>query len=757
MTMKKTISVLLAAVAAAVAQAAEINDPTEAADAMADALRLRLAEADGMKLHALVAGADGEGVALVGADAESASVVKRGSVMHPAVDGVRVSATVKSVSPAGVEIESSGGDKGVFLAGSFSPLPPPAETPPEFLRHLESEKVPIGVLMRLVSDRTGVNISVSGAASSKKVSIFLRNVSADAAVEEICRATGLWFRRDNGGGRVVRVTTMAEYAENLDTFREEKIELFTLLYPNVVEAASVIYGLYPDRTLVSLGEEEFEEDGEYDLSRRFRRFRAIDDNGNSQFMGMEAPQTTGSGSRTGSGTFSFSRGAAASRLTQWDQLRERMRRGGAADAARFAADDAALVNRAAAYGDTNLVDSVRARSEGAGANIFVSVSRRNMYGVDATLGADDAELMEEAWRSGDTNLLDRVKTQVTAASANIFVSMSRKNNMLVVRTSDVRVMDEIRAMVKKLDVPTPMVLMEVKVLELAVDDNYEASFQYSFNRGTHTVGHDGGDTPNVFADVMKSGQAAYDPTFAFKAIADNITAQITLLQQDGKVNTLATPTLLVANNEVARIFSGKEYPLVTGWRQGDTVVTESGIVQGNMTVEISKEDVGTMLLITPNINADKTVTLHLMQENSVVSPEKVEIPVDGGHGETKAIEYVESRSLTGTFIAKDGMTVMAGGLVKETEKETYWRTPVLGSIPLLGWLFRGTEKVKERTELVILIKPHVILTPMEGGKVSAELMEALSAHPAADGRDSLDVHKPAKKHDIGDDFENIIK
>ena len=78
-------------------------------------------------------------------------------------------------------------------------------------------------------------------------------------------------------------------------------------------------------------------------------------------------------------------------------------------------------------------------------------------------------------------------------------------------------------------------------------------------------------------------------------------------------------------------------------------------------------------------------------------------------------------------------------------------------MPLLGWLFRGTEKVKRRTELIVLIKPHVILTPMEGGKISSELMKALSAHPAADGRDTMGVHNPDKPHDPSDDVRNIIK
>jgi len=687
--------------------AASVPDPTVAADTMADVLRQRLVEAEEMKLTALAVGAAGEGVALLGADPARAIAVRHGSRLPQTVDGVNVEVSIKAVTALGVELATSDGRGGVFLPGSFTPLAAPLNPPPEFLSYLESEKVPIGTLMRLVSDQAGVNISVSDEAAKKTVSIFLRNVIADSAVEEICRATGLWFRREPDGG-VIRVMTMEEFSDNLNTFREERTEMFTLLYPNVVEVANVIYGLYPDRTLVSLGEEEFDEDAEYDMSRRFRRFRVLDDNGGAQFMSIMAPQASSTGSRSGGGDFSFSRGGATSRLSQWDQLRQRSRRG-------------------------------RLGSEGA-------------------LGADDAQIMEGARRTGDTNLLDQVRSQTTASSANIFVSMSRKNNMLVVRTSDVRVMDEIRGLVKRLDVPTPMVLMEVKVLELDVNDNYEATFSYSFNRGTHTVGHDSGNAANVLADVLQAGQSTFNPTFTFRVVSDNIDAQIKLLQQDGKVKTLATPTLLVANNEVSRIFSGKEYPLVSGWTPASAATSE-GVVVGSSkpTVQITKEDVGTMLLVTPNINADKTVTLHLLQENSEVSPEKVLIPVDGSTGEAAPVEYVESRSLAGTFIAKDGMTVVAGGLVKETEGETYWRTPVLGSIPLLGWLFRGTEKVKKRTELVVLIKPHVILTPMEGGKISSELMKVLSAHPAADGRDSMKVHKPMKPRNAVDDVSNIVK
>ena len=192
---------------------------------------------------------------------------------------------------------------------------------------------------------------------------------------------------------------------------------------------------------------------------------------------------------------------------------------------------------------------------------------------------------------------------------------------------------------------------------------------------------------------------------------------------------------------MSRIFSGSEYPIVKGVTAGETTTTEAGFVTHNSTVRLEWVDVGTMLLVTPSINADKTVTLRVIQENSEIPAEQVRVPLDGGKlNETTPIDIVESRSLAGTFVAKDGMTVMAGGLIRETWKEVYTRTPVLGSIPWIGFLFRGTEKQKRRTELVVLIKPHVISTPTEGGRISRELMEALSAHPAADGRANMGVH-----------------
>lgn len=694
-------------------------DPTVPHEAMAERLRSQVADSDALALHALVIGADGDGVALVGTSPAAARAVRRGSVIPVEVDGVRVDVEMKSVTADGVELAATASGRSVFLPGAHKPLPPPAQTNQvEFLRYLECSGVPVDRLMRLLSEQAGVNIATSEAASEKTVSIFLRNVSADVAVEEICRAAGLWFHRDRTRG-VIRVTTMDEFSDTLNCFREEATEMFTLHYPNVVEVASLIYGLYPDRTFLSLGEDEFNEDEEYDLSRRFRRFRVLEDNGGSQFLDMEPPQTSSSSSGSSSGTFSFSRGGAFNSMSQWEMLRRR--------------------------------------------------SRIGRQWAGRTVGFDDLRTLQMAQTAGNTNMVDQIVAQATASAPNIFVTISRRNNAIVVRTSDPNVMDQVRRIIKEFDVPTPMVLMEVKVLELNVTDDYEAGFTWNLtspDRGngvsTHSVGHAGDGVRNVTANAIQTGMNAVNPTFQFGLVSDYIASQIELMQKDGKVRTLATPTLLVANNEVSRIFSGKEYPLVSGWTAGESVTSDGGIVTTPSTVQIEKKDVGTMLLLTPNINADKTVTIRLLQENSAVSPEKVDIPVTGStteSGDVRSIEYVESRQITGTFVANDGMTVMAGGLIREQEEETYWRTPVLGSLPLLGWLFRGTEKAKVRTELVILIKPHVISTPVEGGRISRELMETLSAHPARDGRANMGVFigEENRPHDLKDDVRNVTE
>ena len=685
----------------------ERTDPTATPAALADALRAQLAEFRALTVQALAVGTDDDGVAILSAGASRAAlasaarsagaeelIVRAGSAIALETGSIPLRLVVKSVTAKGVEIEAPTLTEKLFIPGSFKAVAPTNSLPPAFLRYLECKELPIETLLRLIADQTGANLSASSKAAQEPISIFLRNVSADQAVEEICRTRGLWFRKDDASG-ITRVTTMDEYEENLASFREETTESFTLLYPNVFEVASVIYGLYPERVSLSLGEDEVLEDETRDISRRFERLNMISSSSGSSFMNNFGGGSGGSGG--GSGGYGSGAGGY----------------GGS-------------------YGGVSSYrNGVLQRS---GEN-RVDLRTRDAF---TKLTANDAKQVSELLKSAGSNSVDRALDTYREKSASIFVTASKRNNLLVIRTGDPQVMAEIRDLIRRLDVPTPMVLLEVRVLRLSINNDFSSSFEYELNQ-TYNKNASPIDATAGFPGFNPLAAAARTDSMSFQILSDHLNVRIQMLEKTGNVKTLATPTLLTANSEVSRLFIGEERPMVRNI-SSETVVNNENVVTTPQT-QTELQPVGTMLLLTPNINADRTVTLRLLQENSEILKNDATIPVVSSAGvvQNVPIDVVSSRSVSGTFVAKDEMTVAVGGLIEEKDEVQESKIPFLGNLPYLGFFFKSSQKVKTRSELILLIKPHVISTPAEGEAISRRLMESLSAHPAADGRPSLDI------------------
>ncbi len=690
------------------ASAATAADPTQPSPALSDALRTRIDSPEDLSIRALVVGPSGEGAALLGTRDFTSPPVRRGSVIHHEIDGIALPLAVQSITPEGVTLSNLGTpDTPFFLPGGFTPLPPPDQppasapaasesgsgrsvghslppsppspsSPAPLLRYIELTRVPLSSALRLIADQSGANLSASASTADTPVSILLRNVTPETAVAEICRAAGLWHRRDPATG-IIRVTSLAEYEDSLSSFREEQTETFTLLYPNVLEVAAIVCGLYPERTLLSLGDERILDGEKDDIAKRFERFNLLADS-TSGIMPLTPSAASASSSSTADGTIAFN-GGRVSVVPPLPRLAP-------AEAARLSA-------------------------------------------------------AEEA----DPEAFGRDLDTLRARTANIFLTVSRKNGILVVRTSDAKALDDIRALVRRLDVPTPMVLLEVKILELALDDGFTSSFEYQFSQDYNTKSPDSSklvQTLTGFPGLDPLSTDARNDSFAFRLLSSHLQMRIQMLETEGKAKTLATPLLLTANNEVSRLFIGEERPMVRN-------ITSQTIANGDTTItvpqtEFDLQNVGTMLLITPNINPDRTVTLRLLQENSTIIKDGATIPfysaTDGGLIQNVPIDVVSSRSITGTFIAKDDLVTAVGGLVKETESLQESRIPILGRIPLLGWLFRSTEKVTQRTELIVLIRPHILTTPTTSETVTRDLLTPLSAHPARDARPSLTPPPP---------------
>ncbi len=556
------------------------------------------------------------------------------------------------------------------------PSPPPAERTGSLadldavIELLDLREAPLEDALRMLSEESGVNLIASESASKKPVSAFLQGMSIRDAIEAIALSNGLWYRIDEES-RLVRIMSNEEFQRDLKEFRDQRTTVFTLLFPNAFDIAAALRNLYGDRVRMSLDRDLLYDQYE-ELSQRLRRFDLFDER--TQGQGVFGNQSTIlSGQSFQNGQQNFGLLSSLSPDSGWDRGRPER------------ASDAPLED----------------------------------------LGAAQIRALDELARSGeDPGALD----QMEGEEPTIFVTVMRRTNTLVVRSADSAAMDDIERLVKTLDVPTPQVLLEVKILNLDLGDDFSSAFNFLFS--------DGKSAASFTQGLIDTDADAEDPNaFLFRFVDEHFRARIELLEQDNRVTTLATPLLLVANNEVARLFVGEERPLVRAV-SSQTIVTESSTTTApTNTIEI--RPVGTTLLLTPNVNADRTVTLRVLQETSQVREGAATIPVilSNGTVEQQPIDVVATRNLTGTVVAKDGLTLAIGGLIEEDVGSLRSGVPLLMDLPILGALFRRETKTRSHRELLLLIRPYVLFTSAEGTAISRQLTEELSRHPVGfDGR-----------------------
>jgi general secretion pathway protein D len=216
-----------------------------------------------------------------------------------------------------------------------------------------------------------------------------------------------------------------------------------------------------------------------------------------------------------------------------------------------------------------------------------------------------------------------------------------------------------------------------------------------------------------------------------------------VLEDEGRVTSVATPILLVSNNEVSKVFVGEERPIVVDVDTETVLNNNVAVTQVNPVIET--RNVGTTLMITPNINSDRTVQLRILQESSAISPNTATIPISTGDGDIQNfdVDVVDTKHVTGTVIAKDQLTLAVGGLIEERVEDSEVGIPILKDIPILNILFSNKVARKSRTELVILIRPTVVTTPEDAERASRYRLEALSIHPYRFGKeDSLETFHP---------------
>jgi general secretion pathway protein D len=282
--------------------------------------------------------------------------------------------------------------------------------------------------------------------------------------------------------------------------------------------------------------------------------------------------------------------------------------------------------------------------------------------------------------------------------------------------------------IKTLDKRRRQVYVEAMIVEARVDKLQELGTRWrataTHNGEPIAVGGFGNINPGTIVDIITGltgfsagGMGNFldipvtaisgDGTITSQTLtAPGFAALFSLEEFKNAINVLSTPQILTSDNEEAEIFVGENVPFISQ-RERDVVTTNTVLNS------IERTDAGIILNITPQITEGDYVRLDIYQEISAVEDASDEILTTVGPTTTK-------RATKTSVIVKDGRTVVIGGLMQEREEKSVSKVPLMGDIPILGWLFKFNRVSRNKTNLLVFLSPHIVKESDELAQVTGD-------------------------------------
>jgi general secretion pathway protein D len=255
---------------------------------------------------------------------------------------------------------------------------------------------------------------------------------------------------------------------------------------------------------------------------------------------------------------------------------------------------------------------------------------------------------------------------------------------------------------RKLDVPPYQVLIEAAITEVTLTDDLRFGVQWNFQTGDSNFALSEGTGPSPTRIL---------PGFSYFLSGNNISAALNALEERTNVKVVSAPKLVVLNNQTASLQVGDQVPIQT--QSAQSVENPNAPIVN----AIEYRDTGVILKVTPRVNAGGLVLLDIAQEVSDISSRSVQ-------GISSPI--ISTRRVSTTVAVQDGQVITLGGLFRDANSFGKNGLPILSRIPILGGLLFGNQKnTQNRTELIILIKPHVLRTADDARAVTEELRAKL--------------------------------
>ncbi len=290
------------------------------------------------------------------------------------------------------------------------------------------------------------------------------------------------------------------------------------------------------------------------------------------------------------------------------------------------------------------------------------------------------------------------------------VQADESTNALII-TASPAMAKNLMAVIRKLDIRRPQVLIEAVIAEIAIGAGAELGVQWRATDVTSAndrgviggTSFSGTSVPNINAlssgDLSSLGKVSgfnlgfLDGATEFLGMKGlNLGGLVSALASDSDTNILSTPSLVTMDNEEAEIIVGQNVPFSTG------SYTNTNNDPTNPFTTFERQDVGLKLKVVPQINAGDTIRLDLELEVSNLVVTNAEV----------GLQTTSTRKINTSVMVDDVRILVLGGLISDDIQEEQYRVPILGSIPLLGWLFRYSKTTHDKRNLMLFLRPHIL-------------------------------------------------
>jgi general secretion pathway protein D len=300
-----------------------------------------------------------------------------------------------------------------------------------------------------------------------------------------------------------------------------------------------------------------------------------------------------------------------------------------------------------------------------------------------------------------------------------FIQADPSTNSLVITASEA-LYKQLRAVIDQLDTRRAQIYVEAMIVEVSESKMAQAGVQWAAAAGSNNIvgvgsGTASGTIPSIFSLSSSIGTAAASLTGFNVALVHKNSAGVfslgalaSFLETNADGNVLSKPNMIALDNEEAKIVVGQNVPFVTGsYASGST--SSSGSVNPFTTVE--RKDVGLTLRVRPQVGEGNTVRMTVFQENS---------SVDSASKSSSTGLTTNKSSIETTVVIDDGQILVLGGLLKDGYSDGDSKVPLLGDIPIIGNLFKARSRSREKTNLMVFLRPVVMRTQDEANALTLD-------------------------------------